>query len=117
MPKKQEIPCGVGHIRVKRHRETYFVMIDVASGATVLELREKAAIIMDVQPPRLRLCRPLADGTEVNFFQDDQKLQDLNIGNDSVVCAVLCDHYENWEVPFIKPFPQPALSKETMKKS
>lgn len=92
-------------------------MIDVATGATVLELREKAAIIMEVQLSRLRLCRPPTEDVEVNFFQDDQKLQDLNITNDAVVCAVLCDHYENWEEPFIQPFAQPAASKEAVKKT
>lgn len=99
--------CGVGHVRVKRGSETFFVIIDVEGGATAGELRAKTAHMMSVDLSQLRLCLFGAEDLDkIRYFRDDEKLQDRNVATDDVVCAVLRDGDSNWERPhFLEPPP------------
>lgn len=98
---------GVGHVRVKRGSETFFVIIDVEGDATAGELRVKTAHMMGVDLSELRLCLLGADDCDkIHNFRDDEKLHDHNIANDGVVCAVLRNGDSDWEVPhFLEPPP------------
>lgn len=50
------------HVRVKRLTDTYFVSLDLQHGATARHLHARTAVLMNVSPADLRLCRVQHDG-------------------------------------------------------
>lgn len=87
-----------GHVRVKRHKTTAFVVVDIDGGATGGELRAKAAHAFGVRLDDIQLRHADADFTAI---EDRLALRNQGVSVDGILCAVLKNGNGQWETPHI----------------
>lgn len=97
------IPPPRTHIRIKRHKATYFVRVHMTT-ATLFDLCQGAARMMGVPADEVRVCQLGEDG-RAHYLQEEVPLSELGLRNDAVVCAILRRN-GIWETPNVIDYPQ-----------
>lgn len=98
----------VGHVRVRRGKDTVFVAVDVGR-ATAGEAGARAAWLLGVAAGEVRLCAAGdADGAPLRELRAELPLAQQGVRNDALLCAVV-----GKEPPALVAVPEPAPDKPT----